>query len=289
MGASGCGKTTLLSCIIGMIPLDGGDIRALGEKTVANSIQKAGPRIGYMPQETALIGELSVKETIYYFGKIFQIDDEKLRDRYKMLRNLLELPRDEHRVEDCSGGQKRRVSFAAALIHEPDLLILDEPTVGLDPILREKIWDFMLHVTRTSKLAIIITTHYIEEAKQADCCGLMRNGILLAEDAPRIIMEKHHCENLEEAFLKLCIKRGVSEDVVDNDKPTTNGSSNVNSNGVVELSHVDDNQNVSKTTDNNNVESKDQPMLAFKRKKYASSTLRALFTKNYLQMKRQPA
>lgn len=149
MGASGCGKvrkthtqiirwiplhflifftclqTTLLSCIIGMIPLDGGEIHALGEKTVANKIQKAGPRIGYMPQETALIGELSVKETIYYFGKIFQINDEKLRERYKMLRNLLELPRDEHRVEDCSGGQQRRVSFAAAMIHEPDLLILD--------------------------------------------------------------------------------------------------------------------------------------------------------------------
>lgn len=272
-----------------MIPLDSGQIRALGEITVANKIQKAGPRIGYMPQETALIGELSVKETIYYFGKIFQINDEKLRERYLMLRNLLELPRDDHRVEDCSGGQQRRVSFAAAMIHEPDLLILDEPTVGLDPILREKIWDFMLHITRTSRMAIIITTHYIEEAKQADRCGLMRNGILLAEDAPGVIIEKHQCENLEAAFLLLCVKRGVSEDARDTDnKMMMNGNAISN---VVEMDHVDDNQNVSKmrAAENNNDESDQQPMMTFKRKKYAWTTLRALFTKNYIQMKRQPA
>lgn len=272
-----------------MIPLDSGQIRALGEITVANKIQKAGPRIGYMPQETALIGELSVKETIYYFGKIFQINDEKLRERYLMLRNLLELPRDDHRVEDCSGGQQRRVSFAAAMIHEPDLLILDEPTVGLDPILREKIWDFMLHITRTSRMAIIITTHYIEEAKQADRCGLMRNGILLAEDAPRVIIEKHQCENLEAAFLLLCVKRGVSEDARDSDNKTMmNGKAIAN---VVEMDHVDDNQNVSKmrAAENNNDESDQPPMMTFKRKKYAWTTLRALFTKNYIQMKRQPA
>ena len=182
MGASGCGKTTLLSCIIGMIPLEGGQIIALGQKTQANEIQKAGYRIGYMPQETALIGELTIKETIYYFGQIFQMSIEKLRERYDMLHKLLELPNDDHKVENCSGGQMRRVSFAAAMIHEPDLLILDEPTVGLDPILREKIWTFMLDVTRTSKLAIIITTHYIDEARQADCVGLRRNGILLAAD-----------------------------------------------------------------------------------------------------------
>lgn len=119
----------------------------------------------------------------------------------------------------------------------------------------------------------------------------MRNGILLAEDAPRTIIEKHNCENLEAAFLKLCVKRGVSEDAVDSDKPMTHAMGESNG-GVVELNHVvDDNQNVSKPTmDNNNDESKEQPMMvAFKRKKYAWSTLRALFVKNYLQMKRQPA
>lgn len=279
MGASGCGKTTLLSCIIGMIPLDGGSIMALGQKTKENEIQKAGPRIGYMPQETALIGELTVKETIYYFGRIFQIDVEKLRERYKMLMNLLELPRGDQRVEECSGGQQRRVSFAAAMIHEPELLILDEPTVGLDPILREKIWNFMLHVTRTSKLAIIITTHYIDEAKQADRCGLMRNGILLAEDTPRNIISKHEVDNLEEAFLRLCTKHGLTEDEIDNDRTLGQG---------IHLQQLEDRPNqVQNESNDPNQQSTEKPPI--ERKKYAWTTLRALFTKNYLQMKRQPA
>jgi len=285
MGASGCGKTTLLSCIIGMIPLDGGEITALGYKTKKNEIQQAGPRIGYMPQETALIGELTIKETIYYFGKIFQIDLEKLRERYKMLKDLLELPRGDQKVEDCSGGQQRRVSFAAAMIHEPDLLILDEPTVGLDPILRAKIWDFMLHVTTTSKLAIIITTHYIEEAKQANRVGLMRNGILLAEDTPRNIISKHECENLEEAFLKLCTKRGVSEDAILDDKGPANDR-NLHDN--LEMLERDMEPTAVATQDQ--ISRPDTtPPETFKRKKYAWSTIKALFTKNYLQMRRQPA
>lgn len=265
-----------------MIPLDGGQITALGSRTKANEFQEAGPRIGYMPQETALIGELSVKETIYYFGHIFQVEMERLRERYTMLRNLLELPADDHRVEQCSGGQQRRVSFAAAMIHGPDLLILDEPTVGLDPILREKIWTFMLHVTRTSKLAIIITTHYIDEAKQADRCGLMRNGILLAEDSPNNIISRHQVGNLEEAFLKLCMNRGnISEDDIVDDKPTANGYSSP------------DHLELEERIDHDQIETMDEsqaPIEArFQRKEYAWGTLRALFTKNYLQMKRQPA
>jgi ABC-type multidrug transport system ATPase subunit len=233
-----------------------------------------------MPQETALIGELTIKETIYYFGKIFQVDIETLREQYKMLKNLLELPRGDQRVEECSGGQQRRVSFAAAMIHQPDLLILDEPTVGLDPILREKIWDFMLHVTRTSKLAIIITTHYIDEAKQADRCGLMRNGVLLAEDTPRSIISRHEVENLEEAFLKLCVKRGVSEEALEDDKIQANVMVAQPDNLELE-ERVDQNRN---PTD----EDATEPTL-IRRKKFAWSTMRALFTKNYLQMKRQPA
>ena len=97
---------------------------------------------------------------------------ERIRDRYKLLRELLDLPGGYKQLGQCSGGQRRRVSFAAAMVHEPELLILDEPTVGLDPILREKIWDFLVETTRTSKLAVIITTHYIEEAKQANCVML---------------------------------------------------------------------------------------------------------------------
>jgi len=204
LGASGCGKTTLLSCIVGMMALNGGEMSVLGCKTRANELQKAGSRIGFMPQENALVGELTIKETIYFFGRIYGIDIKKLKERYEMLKNVLELPCDSQKVENCSGGEQRRVSIAAAMIHEPDLVILDEPIVGLDPILRQSIWNFMLEVTRTNKMTIIITTHYIEEAKQADRVGVMSNGVLLSEESPQNILSRHECENLEMALVKLC-------------------------------------------------------------------------------------
>ena len=273
MGASGCGKTTLLSCILGMIPLNGGEIIVLGHQTKGGEIQRTGPRIGYMPQEIGLVGGLTIKETIYYFGKIFQVDIEKLRMRYKMLMDLLELPRGDQRVEECSGGQKRRISFAVAMIHEPDLLILDEPTVGLDPILRAKIWDFMLHVTRTSKLAIIITTHYIDEAKQADRCGLMRNGILLAEDTPSNIISRHEVQNLEEAFLKLCTKKEVSEDALEERVIENCNADEYEMSHVLEVNATD--------------VKRDAPVEI--RKEFQWITMSALITKNYLQLRRQPA
>lgn len=104
-----------------------------------------------------------------------------------------------------SGGQKRRVSLAAALVHSPPLLILDEPTVGVDPLLRQGIWKHLVTLAQREKITVIITTHYIEEARQANVVGLMRQGRLLAEDSPDNLMRQHGMESLEEVFLKLCI------------------------------------------------------------------------------------
>lgn len=211
LGASGCGKTTLLSCIVGQKKLHEGTINVLGADITKNS-GVIGPRIGYMPQDIALVDELTIKETIFYFGRIYGMNDERIYERFKILKDLLELPPSERYIVKLSGGQKRRVSFACALVHEPELVILDEPTVGLDPLLREKIWEFLVETTRTSKLAVIITTHYIEEAKQANSIGLMRNGILLAEDSPQNIMNMFGSATLEDAFLILSQKQGQSEE-----------------------------------------------------------------------------
>ena len=280
----GCGKTTLLSCILGMVPLDDGEISVFGNITTKYATKVNGSKIGYMPQEMALVGELTIKETIYHFGNIFQMDIDKIRDRYDMLHKLLELPYSDQRIEACSGGQKRRVSFAAAMIHEPDLLILDEPTVGLDPILREKIWNFMLNVTSSSNLSIIITTHYIEEARQASCVGLMRNGVLLAEDKPVSIINQMRVENLEEAFLSLCLKRGTSEDAGE----LSHTESIAHSNNNCTTNELEMNVNPrSISAASNKTKSSNSPT-ENKSNKLRYQIVRALFIKSALQLKRQP-
>lgn len=134
-----------------------------------NGLRIPRQKIGYMPQQIALIEEFTIQEVIYYFGRIYGMKDRQIKEKFNFLKKLLDLPPASRFVGDCSGGQQRRVSFAVAILHDPELLILDEPTVGLDPILRSEIWDFLIDRTIKSNLAVIITTHYIEEAKNANC------------------------------------------------------------------------------------------------------------------------
>lgn len=206
LGPSGCGKTTLLSSIVGRKKLDSGDIWVLGGKPGEKGSGVPGRRVGYMPQDIALVGEFSVRDAVYYFGRIYGMDNQNLSDRFDFLSNLLDLPGGGRFVKNLSGGQQRRVSLAAALVHEPELLILDEPTVGLDPVLRERIWEFLAEQARGGT-TVIITTHYIDETKQAHKIGLLRDGQLLAEESPEQILRKFDCDTLEDAFLKLALRQ----------------------------------------------------------------------------------
>ncbi|XP_063926637.1 ABC transporter G family member 20-like [Zophobas morio] len=203
LGSSGCGKTTLLSCIVGRRQLNSGEIWVLGGKPGTVESGVPGPKVGYMPQEIALVGEFTVKDAIYYFGRIFNMPEKKIDERFNELSNLLDLPPADRFIRNCSGGQQRRVSFAASMVQMPELLILDEPTVGVDPILRERIWDYLLSITSKTSTAVIITTHYIEEARQASLIGLMRNGRLLAEESPPKLLRMFNTEVLEEVFFIL--------------------------------------------------------------------------------------
>lgn len=167
LGASGCGKTTLLHCIVGRKRLNAGEIWVLGGTPGSRGSGVPGPRIGYMPQEVALYGEFTIRETMKYFGWISEMDSEKVEERLQFLIQLLMLPPADSLCKILSGGQQRRVSLAAALLHEPELLILDEPTVGVDPLLRQNIWDHLVKISRGGLTTIIITTHYIDETRQA--------------------------------------------------------------------------------------------------------------------------
>lgn len=204
LGPSGCGKTTLLKCVVGKLKVDGGTVMCLGAPPGSPGHEVPGCKVGYMPQEIALYNEFTISETLMYFGILHGMSFKKVRERMAFLLEFLSLPNKKQLISTLSGGQKRRVSFAAALLQEPELLILDEPTVGVDPLLRERIWDHMMHIAKTSRITIIITTHYIEEARQANMVGLMRNGHLLAEETPSRLMSSYQMTSLEAVFLKLC-------------------------------------------------------------------------------------
>ncbi|KAK9308730.1 hypothetical protein QLX08_001347 [Tetragonisca angustula] len=203
LGASGCGKTTLLSCVVGVRKLDSGDIWVLGGKPGTKECGIPGPRIGYMPQDVSLIDEFSLFDALHFFGRISGMEKYEIEERYMELKDLLQLPPRNRLVKNMSGGQQRRVSFAAALLQRPELLILDEPTVGLDPVLRDNIWNHLAKITKEEGVTVIITTHYIEEAKQSDRIGLLRNGQLLAESSPNELLSRFQTDSLEEAFLTL--------------------------------------------------------------------------------------
>merc|ERR1719469_1156239 len=190
LGASGCGKTTLLSILVGRHVLESGELMILGGSPGDGKCGVPGAKVGYMPQELALYGEFSIIETMQYFGRIYGMGSKEITIEMEFLLKLLDLPHENRIISTLSGGQQRRVSFAVALMHNPDLLILDEPTVGADPVLRQSIWQHLRHLASSKGKTIIITTHYIEEARQADCVGMMRNGRLLAEDSPHSLLLK---------------------------------------------------------------------------------------------------
>ncbi|KAK5645434.1 hypothetical protein RI129_006734 [Pyrocoelia pectoralis] len=209
LGASGCGKTTLLNCIVGRKRLNSGEIWVLGGRPGSRGSGVPGPRIGYMPQEIALYGEFSIRETLKYFGWIAGMNNLQIQDRLEFLINFLMLPNADDMVKNLSGGQQRRVSLASALLHEPELLILDEPTVGVDPLLRQNIWDHLVEITKNGLTTVIITTHYIDETRQAHLIGLMRGGYFLAEESPENLLRQFETDTLEHVFLKLSVMQNL--------------------------------------------------------------------------------
>ena len=208
LGPSGCGKTTLLKVLLGRLVPWGGTVLALGSAPGEPGAPVPGPAVGYSPQELALYEDLSIGETLRFHGRLQLLEPAQVAQREAWLLDFLDLPDAERGVGKLSGGQKRRVSLAVALLHEPQLLLLDEPTVGVDPELRARLWDH-LRTIADGGTAVILTTHYIDEAAQADTVGLMRNGRLLAEDAPQALMEPHGHVSLEQTFLLLCRREGA--------------------------------------------------------------------------------
>lgn len=202
IGPSGCGKTSILRCMMGFTTPDNGTIKVFGKKPGEGSVP--GVDLGYMPQDVALNEQLTVYEMLRYFARIFLLSSAELEKRIDRLIQILDIPDKERFIHTLSGGQRRRVSFACAVIHKPKLAILDEPTVGVDPLVREKMWEYLLEMTKEG-CTILLTTHYIEETRRADVIGFLRKGYLLAEEPPEKILTELKVDKLEDAFYQLCI------------------------------------------------------------------------------------
>ena len=198
IGPSGSGKTTLVKSIMGMEKADNGEIKVLGEKIPNLKVLNS---IGYMAQADALYEELTGKENLEFFGKLFRLSKREIKERIEYTSKLVNLENDlSKRVSNYSGGMKRRLSLAISLIQDPDLLILDEPTVGIDPKLRFSIWK-ELKALKSEGKTIIVTTHVIDEAERCDKLALIREGIIIAAGSVEELKEKFKVNTVEEIFI----------------------------------------------------------------------------------------
>jgi ABC-2 type transport system ATP-binding protein len=197
LGPSGAGKTTLIRLITGALTADEGKITIDKYRIPTLEALKV---IGFMPQEDALYNDLSGIDNLHFFGGLYKLKKEELTNRINEVLSLVDLQNDtKKRVSLYSGGMKKRLSLAVALLHNPKLLILDEPTVGIDPVLRKKIWDEFFELKKQGH-TIIVTTHVMDEAIKCDRLGLVYNGALIACDTVQNLLKQTQNNMLEELF-----------------------------------------------------------------------------------------
>jgi ABC-2 type transport system ATP-binding protein len=199
IGPSGAGKTTLIRLIMGAASSDSGLIRVMDYKVPNLTVLS---NIGYMPQSDALYNDLSGYDNLIFFGGMYHMGRTELKKRADEVLNLVELNQDaKKKVINYSGGMKKRLSLAIALLHSPRLLILDEPTVGIDPILRKKIWDEFYRQKEQGK-TILVTTHVMDEAVKCDRLGLIYHGSILDCDTVEALLGRTKNNSIEELFLE---------------------------------------------------------------------------------------
>lgn len=199
LGPNGSGKTTIIKMLCGLLRPTSGNIK-LGRTIPCKAVMR---QIGYMPQDTAVYLDNTVHENLLLFGEIGGLPKERLKKREQEMLEFVDLTdRHDAIVSTLSGGMRHRLSLACALIHEPSLLFLDEPTVGVDPELRATFWKYFEAMVK-KEITVIITTHYMDEASHCSRVGLLRQGKLIAEGEPNDLKKRTGTESLEDAFLVL--------------------------------------------------------------------------------------
>ncbi len=198
LGPNGSGKTTFMRAVAGLVRIDAGEVRVLG--TTPRAAVESG-RVGYMTQTPALYPELTIEENLAFFAALREI-----RDRRAAIAETLEVvslgDRRRSPVSTLSGGMRQRLSLAVALLGRPPLLLLDEPTVGVDPALRREFWTFF-HTLADLGTAILVSSHVMDEAERCDRLGLIRDGRVVAEGTATELRARTGAASLEDAFLAL--------------------------------------------------------------------------------------
>ena len=201
LGPSGSGKTTLLRCLVGVQRIAAGRVEVLGLPAGARELRS---RIGYVTQSLSVYRDLTVRENLHYFAAVLDVAGSDV-DRVLGEVGLTEVANDV--VGRLSDGQGARVSLATALLGEPELLVLDEPTVGLDPVLRRDLWRLFDNLARTG-VTLLVSSHVMDEAARCQRLLLLREGCVLAEGTPQELRDRAGVDDLDEVFLRMVEELG---------------------------------------------------------------------------------
>lgn len=196
LGPSGCGKTTLMRAVVGVQIVEGGEVTVLGHPAGSPALRR---RIGYATQNPAIYADLTVTEALRYFAAVLRApasDVDRVIGEVGLASHAHKL------VGALSGGQHNRANLAVALLGKPELLVLDEPTVGLDPVLRDELWTLFRGLA-DGGATLLVSSHVMDEAARCDHLLLMREGVLLADDTPENLRRRTGSDDLEQAFLRL--------------------------------------------------------------------------------------
>jgi ABC-2 type transport system ATP-binding protein len=209
LGPNGAGKTTLIRMLAGLITPSSGQVTLFGDS--APGRRESQRRIGYMPQQAALYPGLSIEENVRFYGRLYSVPEPELSRRCEEVLGLVELT---HRRRDLvgtlSGGMVRRAMLASVMIHRPPLLILDEPTAGVDPLLRLRFWEWFGALQQAGS-TILVSTHQISEAVRCQRVVFLRLGRVLEDGAPRELMSRYGTADLEAAFVEATRRAGLAD------------------------------------------------------------------------------
>jgi ribosome-dependent ATPase len=208
LGSNGCGKTTTMKMLTGLLPATEGEARLFGRPVDSRDLVSRR-RVGYMSQGFSLYGELTVRQNLELHARLFQLQPARLREHVAALLGRFEL--EDHAdalAEALPVGIRQRLSLAVAMVHEPEILILDEPTSGVDPVARDRFWELLIDLARRHGVTIFVSTHFMNEGERCDRISLMHGGRVLATDTPAALIRSRGAATLEEAFVRYLEEAG---------------------------------------------------------------------------------